>query len=150
MKPFELFSGISTPGLLGVYNLLITIKSQRKTHKQGVYNFLDHVMYNISFKATGVCHNTMLEGYGMFYTTDKLVPISVYVLEKEQVKRLIYTANVTLSYTTRYGTLFYNWFAFSPETKLQSTKTSNPNSYNINLANRWHHFSEIGLSFNIH
>lgn len=125
--------------------------------RQGVYNFLDHVMYNASFKTTYVVHNTMLEGYGINNTTDqdtlkadKFTPKSVYVLQSDKVQRLVHTVNICVSYTTRFATFFYNWFAFSPETKLGRLDAKNEWSHHINMSTRWHHFAEIGLTFNIH
>jgi hypothetical protein len=40
MKPFEIFSvvGITMTALLGLYNLYINIKSQRKTHRELFFN----------------------------------------------------------------------------------------------------------------
>lgn len=122
--------------------------------KQGVVNFADHIMYNFAFSATYVVHNTMLEGYGITYTTeeksDPRTPLSVYKLKSNQVQRVIYTSNFCVSYTTRFATLFYNLFISSPETKLGRLDANNPNSKHIDLSKRWQHFAEIGLSFNIH
>jgi hypothetical protein len=125
--------------------------------RQGVISFFDHFMYNISIKSTYVVHNTMLEGFGYFKTSDQDIkqidnatPKSPYVLQYSQVRRITFTSNFCLSYTTRYFTVLYNYFVFSPETKLGSLKTSNPYSSNLNLKHRWHHFAVIGVSFNIH
>jgi hypothetical protein len=122
--------------------------------KQGVVSAFDHFMYGLVFKGTFVQHNTMLEGYGIINTEeekdDKYTPKSIYYLQKDLVKRWIWTGNVVLSYTTRYATLFYNWYAFSPETKLGKLNTTDPRVKDIDLSKRWHHFAEVGLTFNIH
>lgn len=123
---------------------------------QGVKGKLDHFSYNISFKSTYVVHNTMLEGYGIINTTDQtpskadlLTPKSIYVLQADQIQRLVHTARVRLSYTANHITFFYNWYAFSPETKLGSLKTDNIYSSDVDLSNRWHNFAEVGISFNL-
>lgn len=125
--------------------------------RQGAYHPLDYLMYSASFKSTWVVHNTMLEGYGINNTTDqdtlkadKFTPKSVYVLQSNQVQRLVHTVNVCVSYTTRFATFFYNWFMFSPETKLGRLDAKNEWSHHINMSTRWHHFAEVGLTFNIH
>jgi len=124
--------------------------------RQGTFCFFDHVMYNISFKATHVVHNTMLEGYGWVRTTEKdaskideLTPLSSYVLEEKQVRKWFGTVNLSLSYTTRHFTVFYNYFIFTPETKLGDLKSTNIDYQKINLSKRVHRFAEIGISFNI-
>lgn len=125
--------------------------------RQNVNSRWDHFMYNVAFKSTYVVHNTMLEGYGVFQTSDQdpskideFTPSSVYVLKNEQLNRLVHTGNVTLGYTTRYASFFYNWYIISPETNLGSLKTTNPNSSDLDLTNRWHHFAVIGVTFNVH
>jgi hypothetical protein len=125
--------------------------------RQGILHRLDHFMYNISFKRTWVIHNTMLEGFGWYRTTDQdtlkadfKTPKSIYVLKETQVRNIFYTLNIGLSYTTRYATIFYNYFVFSPETKLGDLKSTNPKYLKLDLSKRWHHFAEVGLSFNIH
>ncbi len=125
--------------------------------RQGAFHPLDYLMYSASFKSTYVVHNTMLEGYGINNTTDqdtlkadKFTPKSVYVLQSDKVQRLVHTVNICVSYTTRYATFFYNWFMFSPETKLGRLDAKNEWSHHIDMSKRWHHFAEIGLTFNIH
>lgn len=123
--------------------------------RQTVNTFADHLMYNILFLATFVKHNTMLEGYGLMSTreedNDVLTPSSRYYLNKDQVRRINYLFNTTVSYTTRFGTVFYNWKSISPETKLGLIGINSPCSgQEMNIAKRWHHFAEIGFTFNHH
>ena len=123
--------------------------------RQTVYNSLHHLMYTIAFVGTYVQHNTMLEGYGVFNTMEKnndpLTPRSRYYLEKDQVKRINYLLNTTVSYTTRFATIFYNWKSISPETNLRNIGINSPASgKEMNIAKRWHHFAEIGFTFNTH
>lgn len=122
--------------------------------RQGVKSFLDHVYYRVGFGATYVVHNTMLEGYGIFSTSesknDVLTPRSSYYLKHNQVRRLTGVLNVTLSYTTRFATLFYNWKSYSPETYLAGIGILSYSGKEMNISKRWHHFAEIGLTFNIH
>ncbi len=121
--------------------------------RQGVQHWSQHFMYNLAFKTTYVVHNTMLEGYGIFNTTesknDPFTPKSIYFLNYDQVQRWLYTGNVTLAYTTTFATLFYNWSIFSPETKLSQLNSKDSRILNIDIGKRWHHFAEIGLSFNV-
>jgi Uncharacterized protein conserved in bacteria (DUF2219) len=121
--------------------------------RQGINYWTQHFMYNIAFKGTYVLHNSMLEGYGIFNTTesksDPLTPKSIYYLKYNQVNRFIYTGNFTMSYTTSFATIFYNWFIFSPETKLSKLNSKDERIKGIDIGKRWHHFAEIGLSFNV-
>ncbi len=123
--------------------------------RQTTYNLLDHLMYNIAFSATYVIHNTMLEGYGIMSTQEKsndyLTPYSRYYLDHDQVRRINYVLNTTVSYTTRFATIFYNWKSISPETTLSNIGIPSPNSGKpMNIHKRWHHFAEIGFTFNAH
>lgn len=122
--------------------------------RQGVYSWADHIMYNIAFTGTYVFHNTMLEGFGIVSTTehknDQYTPKSLYYLKYDQVRRVTGMLNITLGYTTRFATLFYNWKSFSPETKLQGIGINSYSGNEMTIGTRWHHFAEIGLSFNIH
>lgn len=122
--------------------------------KQGVINRMDHIMYNISLNYTHVVHNTMLEGYGWFRTNenknDKFTPTSIYTLDKSMINKNLLTINIRLAYTTRYATIFYNWFGFSPETKLGKLNSSDSRLEGVDLSKRLHHFAEIGMSFNVH
>ena len=127
--------------------------------RQHVYDFVDNLMYSISFKATYVIHNSMLEGYGIFKThetdNDPLTPHSIYYLNMEpgqkQVRRMNYVLNTSISYTTRFGTLFYNWKSISSETNLGLIGIPSPASNKeMDISNRWHHFAEIGFTFNTH
>ncbi len=122
--------------------------------KQGDNGFLDHLYYKIAFGATYVFHNSMLEGYGIIKSSedknDELTPKSRYYLKPDQVRRLTALLNITLSYTTRFATLFYNWKSYSPETYLAGIGILSPSGREMNISKRWHHFAEIGFSFNIH
>lgn len=113
--------------------------------------------YKISFKTDWVIHNTMLEGYGWFNTSeniktnyDPLTPYSQWYLDYNKVKRLVPSLNITLSYTFKYMVLFYNWSSFGPDTKNENIgiKSRYSGEY-LNIKNRWHHFAEIGLIFYI-
>lgn len=125
-----------------------------------VYNKFHHLMWNVSYVSTYVIHNSMLEGYGIFQTregsNDKLTPSSLYYLNKEkylrQVRRVVHVFGITLSYTKSFGTIFYNWKSISPETRKSYIGIKSPagNRNEMNIINRWHHFAEIGVTFNIH
>jgi len=138
-----------------------------KSFKQNNHNFINHrirqtvqsnfdnLMYNISFTTSYVQHNTMLEGFGVFSSMEKkndpLTPRSRYYLNKDQIRRITYVLNTTVSYTTRFATIFYNWKSFSPETKLNFIGINSPASgKEMNISKRWHHFAEIGFTFNVH
>lgn len=123
--------------------------------RQTVYNLWEHLMYQVSFSATGVLHNTMLEGYGIFNTkeseNDVLTPASRYYLQPHQVRRVIFTLNTTVSYTTRFATFFYNWYSFSPETKMGKIGIASPvTGKEMDISKRWLHFAELGFVFNVH
>lgn len=122
--------------------------------RQGVKNRLDHFYYRVGFSAVYVLHNTMLEGYGIFKSkedkNDAYTPKSIYYLKDPQVRRLTYVLTIGLSYTTRFATLFYNWKSYSPETYLAGIGILSPGGKEMNISKRWHHFAEIGLTFNIH
>jgi hypothetical protein len=128
----------------------ISLRPQQSNKK-----FSDRILAEICLSTTGVLHNTMLEGYGIVNTTehirDTLTPVSRYFLKPEQVHRLLVTLNTTLSYTTRFATFFYNWFAFSPETKLGKIGINSPiTGVEMDISKRWHRFAEVGLIFNVH
>jgi len=150
-------------------NASVGLQLSNKTFEEANSNFISHrpkerfrkrtdnLMYNISFLATGVLHNTMLEGYGVFTNNednlDPLTPKSSYVLKPEQVRRLIFTTNIVLSYTTRFFTVFYKWSSYSPETFLNDTGArryaSDEITNTMKIGKRWHHFAVVGISFNI-
>jgi hypothetical protein len=160
-------SSIFVDTKIGTYmtNASLGLELSNKTFANNNHNFITQRVkmktptwcypfaVSTSFKITYVVHNTMLEGYGIFKNNeahaDDFTPKSVYFLRPEQVNRLIYTANARLSYTTTYFTLFYNWFVFSPETKLTTLNTTVERASDIDLSKRWHHFAEIGLTFNL-
>lgn len=98
----------------------------------------------------------MLEGYGVFKTTendtnkiDEFTPLSKYYLESTKVRRLTHYFNLTLSYSFRNFNLFYNYFLFSPETKLGLLNELNPSRPAINVGKRYHAFAEIGINFKL-
>ena len=125
--------------------------------KQTYRKRLDNFMYNIAFVATGVLHNTMLEGFGMVKNneanSDPLTPKSRYVLKPEQIRRVIYSLNISMSYTTRFFTVFYKWSSLSPETYLNDTGArryaTDEKTNTMKIGKRWHHFAVVGVSFNI-
>ncbi len=123
--------------------------------RQNVVQRFDNLTYAISFLATGVKHNTMLQGYGIFDTNeskdDPLTPKSLHVLTRNQVKPLTYNLNLLISYTARYATFFYKWSSFSPETNLNDTRAKrNPDDVEtMKIGHRWHHFAVIGITFNV-
>ena len=59
---------------------------------------------------TYVQHNTMLEGYCVLNSVGKsndlLTSRSKYYLDENQIRRLPYILNTTVSYTTRFATIF--------------------------------------------
>ena len=116
--------------------------------------FWHHFMYRVSFTSYKMIHNTMLEGYGIVNTSedksDLLTPKSVYTLRRDQVRPYFHMLNITLSYSTRYATFFYNWKSISPETYLGNIGIPSPASgITMDISNRWHHFAELGVAFRI-
>ena len=143
--------------------LYLTNKSFRQNNhnfinhrpRQTVFGRFHHLMYRVGFVTTYVKHNTMLEGYGIINTREKdadpLTPYSMYYMARERIRPFYHTFNIALSYTSRYATFFYNWKSISPETKNTNIGVPSPASgEEMNIANRWHHFAEIGLTFNLH
>lgn len=124
-------------------------------NRQNVIRKSDNLMYALSFAAVAVKHNTMLQGYGVFDTNetknDSLTPRSRYVLMRNQVRPFIWNGNITISYTTRYVTVFYRWTTFSPETTLDDTKAKRypTDTETMKIGKRWHHFAVIGICFNV-
>lgn len=122
--------------------------------RQTVANAFDHLSWSVSFQATYVIHNTMLEGYGIVNSTehknDRFTPRSLYYLRYDQVRRWTYMLNVCASYTARFATFFYNWKSFSPETYLGKIGINGPGGNEMDISKRWHHFAEIGMTFNVH
>ena len=120
-----------------------------------------HLMYRASISYYRVVHNTMLEGYGVFKTTENtdsvvnFAPKSRYILDASRIHRNTYQLNYTVSYSTKYVTFFYNWKCYSPETTNGDIGIPSPYSVMIgkpkdmDISKRWHHFAEIGVSFNI-
>ena len=127
-----------------------------KRNRNGKKTNLEYLMYNISFFGYGVKHNTMLQGYGILDTKenidDNLTPVSKYKLFAKNVNPLIFSLNITLSYTTRYATFFYKWSSFSSEMRNMGDlgfKRYPDDASNMNIKNRWHHFAVLGATFNI-
>jgi hypothetical protein len=138
-KPFKQ----NNPNFIGTY-------SREARHKL----FWQHLMYRVSFVSYAMVHNTMLEGYGIIKTTedknDAITPKSSYVLRGDQVRPYFYMLNITLSYSTRYTTFFYNWKSISPETYLGDIGIPSPASgIRMDISNRWHHFAELGMAFRL-
>jgi hypothetical protein len=124
-----------------------------KRTRQTVNYRLEHLMWNIGMNINYTFHNTMLEGYGIFSTSEKdsdiLTPKSKYILDDCQIKRITYVTNITLSYTSRFATFFYNWKSYSPETNLAGIGVTSPSGNEMSLKNRWHHFAEIGIVYHL-
>lgn len=124
-------------------------------NRQNSIRWSDNLMYAISFSGVAVKHNTMLQGYGVFDTNetknDSLTPGSRYVLMRNQVRPFIWNGSFTISYTTRYVTLFYRWNTYSPETTLDDTRAKRypTDTETMKIGKRWHHFAVIGISFNV-
>jgi hypothetical protein len=122
--------------------------------RQNVIRWSDHLMYSLSFMATGVKHNTMLQGYGIFDTNetkdDSLTPKSRHVMTRNNVRPLVFNTAFTLSYTAPYFTIFYRWTSYSPETWIHDTGAKRPGeTQTMNIGDRWHHFAVIGMTFNV-
>lgn len=128
--------------------------------RQTVYHWGEHFMWNISFVTNAVVHNTMLEGYGIYKTTEEKQAdpekdpqtYSIHKLAKNQVNRVTHRIQIGASYTTRNWTIFYNWNIFSPETKLGRIDAINDEDKPVTfvLNKRWHQFATIGVTFNLH
>lgn len=120
---------------------------------QTVVSIWDRFAWNASIKRTYVVHNSMLEGYGIIDSDEKRIdeftPKSIYYLKYNQVNRWLWTGNARVSLTTTFFTLFYNWYIFSPETKLGKLNSTDPRAKDIDLSKRWHHFAELGIIFNL-
>jgi hypothetical protein len=165
---WNMYSSFITEEKVGTYmsNLSGGLQISNKSFQQNNSNFINHrirqtvdsrlhhFMYRVSFMTTYVKHNTMLEGYGIFKCREKdndpLTPPSRYYLGTGQIQRFTYVFNYTLSYTSRYATFFYNWKSLSPETTLGKIGVNSPSSgKEMDISNRWQHFAEIGITFNI-
>lgn len=104
-----------------------------------------------------VIHNTMLEGYGVFETTedypeskgDPYTPRSRYKLSKGQVKRVVGTFDAIVSYQFRYATLFYRYSIITPETTLGTIGIYDKDGAELTLKNRWHRWATFGVCFKI-
>ena len=128
--------------------------NQRKNF--GRFNIWDNLMYRINFTGTYVKHNTMLEGFGYWNTSetnpkkvDEFTPKSAYILQSNQVRRFIYYVNSAISYSARNFTIFYNHFIYSPETTLGNLNAKDPRRMNIDVGHRLHVVAEIGMNFAI-
>lgn len=97
-----------------------------------------------------VVHNTMLEGYGLFKTTEDLndafTPASRYYLNRSQVSPWVLLTRLTVSRQFKNTLLYYRWSVTSPETRL-GLISANPDKDTIDLSNRWHQWGTIGVVF---
>jgi hypothetical protein len=131
-------------------------------NKQDISSISQHLKVGASWKTSYVIHNSMLSGMGIVNSREKkqklndviahklnenTIAFSKYVLENHNINRILHTFNLNFSYTTTYATIIYNYYLFSPETKLNTQFLED--NYAFNLSKRWHKFAEIGLSFNI-
>jgi len=148
-------------------NASIGLVLTNKSFKQNNTNYINHrtrqtvnrrsdnLMYAFSFNATGVQHNTMLQGYGIVSTNeskdDTLTPKSRHKLNRSQVRPIIFNTSFLVSYTARYFTVFYKWTSFSPETYQDDIKAKRypTDTETMKIGKRWHHFAVIGISFNV-
>lgn len=99
-----------------------------------------------------VFHNTMLEGYGVLSTTESMndayTPKSIYYLKENQIKRIVATTDLIISKQSRYATFFYTISSISPETTFSKIGIKK-DGVEMDISNRWHIWSTIGLCFNM-
>lgn len=130
---------------------------------------LEYFTYNFSYNIIGVVHNSMLEGFGYFAqlensvgNQDDVANKSKYYFNKKgedypgRINRITQNFKIGLSYQTTFATIFYNWFAFSPEYRINENEISkermkaNPKiPWSTNLSKKWHQFAQIGINFKI-
>jgi hypothetical protein len=142
--------------------------SKNSHHDVNLRNIHEHrfigenLKWFTDFQITRVIHNTMLTGFGYRKDIENVqfendfvkmnllnskVPFSKYRLESNQINKTLFSFTIGGSYSTRYMTVIYKYFWYSPETKLDTHILQN--NYSFNLSKRWHKFAEIGASFNI-
>jgi hypothetical protein len=136
------------------------LRNQHTIHRSPSLWF-PFLMWNLRVNYRRVAHNTMLEGYGLFKTTelawndstvtkDPLTPYSHYFLNKQQVNRNVCTIELTISKQARYFTFFYRLSAISPETKLGKIGINYPDrNTEFDLTGRWHHWATLGVCFRV-
>lgn len=128
-----------------------TIKREKKLKFPYLY-------WNLRISYRRLVHNSMLEGYGVTYTTepkpweqtrrDPLTPYSLYFLKSEEVIRDLCLIDLTVSKQARYFTFFYRFSMISPETTFGDIGIKVPGTNeNFNISGRWHHWATIGVCF---
>jgi hypothetical protein len=124
------------------------------TRNKVIAGWFQYVMWAVRGNVKFVQHNTMLEGYGLWATTekndDRFTPRSLHKLEWRQVKRTVYTFDLLLSKQTRYATIFYQYSVISPETKLDNIHISTSKGrIPMDISHRWHQWATLGVCFKI-
>lgn len=124
----------------------------RETTKRLKWYYFQHLHVNFHARYRYVQHNTMLEGYGFFNTTeqkdDEYTPKSIYKLKSNQINRFMQYYDLTFSTQKKYFNVYYKMSIKSPEVKnVGSTIDAKGNVLNLNT--RWHHYATLGLVFKI-
>jgi len=109
--------------------------------------------YNLFFR--GVLHNSMLEGYGVFRSSEinniGFAEKSKYILESERIRRLVIFSNLKFGIQLSRFNLFYELSIKSPEYKSEGLiKTYNKGKEVLIDPNfRWHHYASVGLAITL-
>ncbi len=131
--------------------------SKDKNSKFKPTKFAISVAYSSQFRY--VFHNAMLEGYGLagkqLIDEDPNTPVDIYVLQDNQIERLVFMHEVVVGVKFRYVSLIYKHLLMSPEYDLPVNTLTYPNgdpdfpngaNHNVNP---WNHIGTVGVLFDI-
>lgn len=135
-------------------NVMPLVRTYKENEKfQKVRGYL-----NLAISARGVIHNTMMEGYGVFCTketdTGSFATASLYKMEYEDLRRVVFFSSFTLGLRFRNINLLYSHQIKSPEFSKNwegviNIPSDNPDesSKTIQLSKYWHQYATIGLVY---
>src|SRR3989338_2368177 len=113
--------------------------------------------YLLNFRYQYVLHNSLLEDFGMFKRAED-DPfddeyLSVYFLQKNQIRRNVFTVSLQLNCRYRNMTFFYQVFLNTKEFSERELPTDINPEYAATLTERfkyqWYGYGSIGLVFNV-
>lgn len=131
--------------------------SKDKSSKYNPTKFAISLAYSAQFRY--VFHNSMLEGYGIadkhLIDEDPNTPTDLYVLQDNQMERMVYMHQLNIALKLRYVSIIYAHLLMSPEYDLPVNSinypygdpdfSSGPN-HNVNA---WNHVGKLGVLFDI-
>jgi len=107
-------------------------------------------LYKLDYRIRYVQHNSMLEGCGIFNSFANENHTDGYVLQKDQVNRLVYLLNLKLGLKRNRLTLYFTQSFISPEFEIRDERKQYLDKYiESKLPGNWYMWGRIGITVDI-